>query len=330
MFSLFLKPHIHLHKLPFRAITKAFSLEKDIPASYESLSEKLLSNTPEPPSEIDPSQPKWMRFFQSSNQIKIDLNRSIKTENLDLITNYIRISYVSFDFGQLVLSLEKNFRQDINSKLLEEIKLRIVLDTAEFSSENLLSLLNFSLSMCLKDVILSRFLTIEFIKVFFTFKTLNEKTQVIQFLLLVNRLPSEILEEFYKELEPFQTAVNEDLWSEFSLKSVNLLVGVVDILYRVLDKGEFQRRFNGFFLERLYEELIENLDGLIEGDEGLTQPPYLNNVLQIACPNFFTFQQKTQYKEIACRILTEKLKEEANFGRYNINKKDKNLVSFIY
>jgi len=49
----------------------------------------------------------------------------------------------------------------------------------------------------------------------------------------------------------------------------------------------------------------------------------------IQSPDFFTFEQRSRYKLALARILFEKLNEEANFGRFNSNRRDKIVVKFM-
>lgn len=38
-------------------------------------------------------KPKWMKFFSGYEPIKIDLDRSLKCENIDVIQNHIKQNY---------------------------------------------------------------------------------------------------------------------------------------------------------------------------------------------------------------------------------------------
>ncbi len=38
-----------------------------------------------------------MKFFKSSEPLKIDLDRSLKSDNIEMISNYIKVNYMNFD-----------------------------------------------------------------------------------------------------------------------------------------------------------------------------------------------------------------------------------------
>lgn len=77
---------------------------------------------PEPAKE----KPKWMRFFEGQDPIKIDLERSMKSENVDLIQNYVKQNYIQFQNSQLVQIIPKIARSQVFERVRGEIKLRIV------------------------------------------------------------------------------------------------------------------------------------------------------------------------------------------------------------
>ena len=199
------------------------------------------------------NQPKWMRFFAANEPMKIDLERSIKNENRDMIINYVKINYLSFDFQQLVLSLEKHLKIDLSLKLFHEIKLRIAVEAYQTNSSILLSLLNYSGEACRNDPLISRFLAVEFIKNFEEFQFL-EQIHVMNFLLKINFLPKKTLADFLKNCKEWKDA--DGKLSAFSLKYLNELLAVVNELHHVMRSEKFELAFKANFREEIYKEVI--------------------------------------------------------------------------
>jgi len=64
--------------------------------------------------------------------------------------------------------------------------------------------------------------------------------------------------------------------------------------------------------------------------ENIAGPHELRDLLQMRCPDFFTIQQKTRYKEVAAQIIFEKLNEDSNYGCFNPRKREKTLVILLF
>ncbi len=198
------------------------------------------------------NQPKWMRFFQSNEPMKIDIERSIKNENREMIINYVRINYLSFDFTQLVLSLEKRLKIELNLKLFHEIKLRIAVEAYQINPQILLSLLNYSVEACKNDPLISRFLAVGFIRNFSEFSFIQQ-IHVMNFLLKINILPEKTLGNFLKNWTEWRI---EGKLKDFSLKDLNELLAVVNELYQLLKSEKFEVFFNGNFKEEICKEVL--------------------------------------------------------------------------
>lgn len=310
-----------------------FAIEKEIPASLENLSENIYigNKPPKRSSMVSPSdsQAKWMKFFTQTEPAKIDLERSIKSENLELITNYVRLNYFSFDFTQLVLALEKNLRADLNQKLFNEIKLRIAIEEPMVKPEILLSFLKYSPSVCRNDPLVSRFLCLEMMKAFPQFK-FKEKVQIISFLFSMNCLDEACVNEFLDSFQQWKK--NEGIFNDFDLKSLNELLSSLNTLYHLMKPDIFSDCFTEVFINLLFQEVIQRLNQafpveLQEENQGF-KPEVLSDLLQPRCSDFFNAKQKNIYKQIAGQIIYEKLNEEGNFGRY-ITSKEEKLQVFI-
>lgn len=306
-----------------------FAIEKEISASLENLSENLYIGKRVPlkrATATTDSQAKWMKFFTQTEPAKIDLERSIKSENLEIIKNYVRVNYFTFDFAQLVLALEKNLRGDINIKLFNEIKHRIAVEELVVNPEILLSFLKYSPSICRNDPLVSRFLCVEMMKAFPQFK-FKEKVQIISFLFSMNYLNEACVNEFLDSFQQWKK--NDNIFTDFDLKSLNELLSSLNTLYQLMKPEIFSDCFTEAFLNHLFQEVIESLSQAfpieIKEEKEIQgyKPMVLSELLQPRCPEFFTSKQKNMYKQIAGQIIYEKLNEEGNFGRYITSREEK-------
>jgi hypothetical protein len=196
-----------------------------------------------------------MRFFTASEPLKIDLERSIKNENNDMIMNYVRINYLSFDFQQLVLSLEKRLKPDLSDRLFHEIKLRIANDTEQKTPEILISLLNYSMNNCVNDDLMAHFLACELLNVACDKNLKFEKLLVaMRFFFALNRIEEKTLEAFLMRLEEWKKT---DKIKEFSLNDLNNLMIVVKELKTIMKKKNFDEIFDRGFLDKLFNEVFK-------------------------------------------------------------------------
>lgn len=259
MFLKPLKPLLPLRHLFFRPLS-LFSLEADNSPILDTASDSLISEKPLSKPLVSQSRegtsnhPKWMRFFTASEPLKIDLERSIKTENHEMIVNYVRLNYLSFDFKQLVIALEKRLKPDLSEKLFQEIKLRIAMDAEQKSPEVLVALLDYSIKECLDDELLSHFLTTEILQTTFD-ETLPfvKLTLVMHFLFEMNTMEVKTLEDY---LVKFSGWKKSGKISSCSLKELNNLVIVVENFRKIMEKKDFEQEFDKTFMDTLFKEVF--------------------------------------------------------------------------
>ena len=233
-----------------------FSLEKEISSNIENLSENILRGGAVKEPLLNNlkdclNQPKWMKFFLGNEPMKIDLERSIKNENREMIINYIKINYITFDFSQLVLSLEKKLTHDLNNKLLHEIKLRISMESFQTNPQINYVLLSYSPEYCCGDPLISKFLAVEFIRDFNGY-LFNEKIYILNFLIEINMIPKQIIENFLEEVIKWR--VQPGL-KEFSIKQLNKFIANIGQLEVVIEKEIFKNVFPQVFLDELFKEV---------------------------------------------------------------------------
>ena len=259
MFLKPLKPLLPLRHLFFRPLS-LFSLETDNSPILDAASDSLISEKPLSKPLVSQSMentlnhPKWMRFFTASEPLKIDLERSIKTENHEMIVNYVRLNYLSFDFKQLVIALEKRLRPDLNERLFQEIKLRIAMDAEQKSPEVLVALLDYSVKECIDDDLLSNFLTTEILQTTFD-ETLPfvKLTLFMRFLFAINIMEVKKLEDY---LVKFSEWKKSGKLAACSLKDLNNLVIVVEDFRKIMEKKDFEQEFDKSFMDALFKEVF--------------------------------------------------------------------------
>ncbi len=57
--------------------------------------------------DAESDQPKWMKFFSGTDFPKVDFERSLKSQNTELILNFILNNYKDFTFRELILGLSR-------------------------------------------------------------------------------------------------------------------------------------------------------------------------------------------------------------------------------
>lgn len=202
--------------------------------------------------ELTDNQPqaKWMRFFIPGPPIKFDLERSMKNEATELIINYVRHNYISFEFPELMLALERKLPNTVGSRLFNEIKFRISSKNYNTTPSLLLSFLNFSPMICKNDAFISKFLCVEFMKVFSMYN-FKEKIHVLSFVLSVNYMPENMIREFLLSFVEWKESKMR--LDDFEMSLINKFLFVLNNLYYIMEPEKFKMCFSEEFLAYLFK-----------------------------------------------------------------------------
>lgn len=149
-------------------------------------------------SDKEPGQnvkPKWMKFFEGQEPMKIDLERSIKSENTELLQNYIKSNYISFENGQLVEIIPKVARSPVFEKIKAEIRLRIIGSNFKLTPSELFDLLLGIEETYLADKLIVLFTLSEISEHFNSFSHCQQ-AKIISLSLKLNRISAPLALQF--------------------------------------------------------------------------------------------------------------------------------------
>ena len=201
------------------------------------------------------AEPKWMKFFSTSDMMKVDIERAIKSENIDLLNNYVKNNYMTFEYEQLVMVLEKLLIASSAPRLIQEIKLRILQNKHKENPKILLLLLR-----CFKetqDKFNKKYILVALCKHFENFSH-SDQTEVLNFMIDNNYIKLDLLESYLKfyenKFQSLQEFVNfyEGLEDQILIQYMNLYRK----LYRIMKPEEFNNIFSRKLLDFLYTRVL--------------------------------------------------------------------------
>ena len=217
----------------------AFSTEKD-----KTNNEGTISNT----------EPKWMRFFSVSEMIKVDIERAMKSENIDLLNNYVKNNYMTFEYEQLVTVFEKLSIASSAPRLLQEIKLRILANKHKENPKIIFMLFRSLRSLKeMEDRFNKTYILVGLSKYFKDYSH-SHQAEILNFMIDDNSTKLELLEiflQFYEnKFQNFEDIVNfyESFEDPTFIEYMNL--------YRKLDCIMKPEAFNKIFSRELLDFLF--------------------------------------------------------------------------
>lgn len=104
--------------------------------------------------------PKWMKFFQGNESLKVDVFRSLRNENQEMILNYIRMNYMNFGINELIIAMVKS-KSEIIKKIFWELKFKVVTNPIDLEPLFFSTLLTFAFEMLKKDTLLSKWIILQ-------------------------------------------------------------------------------------------------------------------------------------------------------------------------
>ena len=207
------------------------------------------------PSNLKPGEPKWMRFFKPSEPMKVDIERAVKCDNQELLHNYVRANYLTFDFAQLVMVLDPLKYTLTAPSLVSEIKLRILAGKQVSKPNLIITLFKGAKEFAVKDKFLKRFIILELDK-YFTQYNHDQQTEVLIFMFQMNLIKTEnILHymSFYGELRT-EEQINQYVES-LSLENSFNQIHLFKLLWDTLQPESFEKLVSRPILDALINKV---------------------------------------------------------------------------
>lgn len=230
-----------------------------------------------------------MKFFKSQSPTGIDLLRSLKSDNVDLLQNYIKSNYMQFDFNELVLALPKIQKTNFYSILTEEIKLRIVV--GDFMSDYKIDyqLLRNITDFQQVDQLIKLYLANNLANHFTLYNKL-EQTYVIHFYFQINQMNPKILDQYLSIFENHhQNPQNEKAFKQFlnelDIETFPVFIDVVNLIKQYMEASTFGQIFTPQIVSHIFSQFMLNLSD----EEQLLEQLHINDISHIVPASFSKF-----------------------------------------
>lgn len=180
-----------------------------------------------------------MKFFGGQEPMKIDLDRSMKSENMDLIHNYIKLNYTKFDDEQLVAVMPKVSRSPLIDKIKAEMRQRILSDSFTLTAEQGSSLIE-----CLEDINYN-----DRVIVLYALTTVSEfmpdltHIQLFRLIMLavkINKISFPFAQSFLDQVNAFDRAAIVELFGHFDFAAATNYMYTLAQLKELLTHETFQ------------------------------------------------------------------------------------------
>lgn len=205
---------------------------------------------------LKPGDPKWMRFFRPAEPMKIDLERAIKCENLDLLGNYVKSNFQSFDFSQLAIVLEPLRTTTIIGQLMQEVTLRILSGKAESSPALTMQLLRGGREIMLKDHLLKKYMLLELDTHFDSFSH-DEKIEALNFMFTCNEIQAKKLYSLFDHFRAFNTAEKiKEYFDKLPRDQCFLILTLMKHLYDSLQSDSFYTHIDRKIVDGLIKRVL--------------------------------------------------------------------------
>lgn len=132
-------------------------LEKQLNENILSSRGTIASTASEGKLSKDLNGPKWMKFFQANEGLKVDVFRSLRNENQEMILTYIRMNYMNFGINELIIAMGKS-KSEIFKKIFLELKFKVIINQTDLEPFYFSTLLHFGFEMLKKDNLLSKWI----------------------------------------------------------------------------------------------------------------------------------------------------------------------------
>ncbi|KAL4472010.1 hypothetical protein ABPG72_018512 [Tetrahymena utriculariae] len=272
-------------------------------------------------------KPKWMKFFEGQEPIKIDLERSMKSDNIDLIQNYIKNNYLQFEDNQLVQVIPKVSRSAIIDRIKNEIRVRIIQNNFNLDVSQNFSLLEFMEEISQADRLLVLY---TLTKCSESFKEYNhfQHYKIIQLAIKFNRLSIPLTLQFLdyfnenRELFAQPDQVKSLYLEKLDFVQFTQYILVLSNLKRLLVPEEFNSRITDETIRIISEIYIEKLSTFENNCENY----YFIHLDKIFNPDVLKIlpqDLKISYKKALVRILELKFDTETQLGKFSYFKNDR-------
>ncbi|CAD8131686.1 unnamed protein product [Paramecium pentaurelia] len=256
----------------------------------------------------------WLKFFQNSTGIQINIERSLKNEATENLNYYVRQNYKTFNQEQLFQAyIKKDLQFEIQKQVQMEVLERFVADQMNFSENMLITYLNKEAQLLPAYYsVIAQNLLLNGLKIFDQLN-IYQQIEYMRLSLQSGVLHPEILQKFIQNLK-----IDDQFIESLSLLQFrNILT-----LFEYCATSPYDMGLQPGFIDYLFNKYIQKLSNFELVASEIMKYEFsqlmINNHL-----SFLTDEQYTEIKIAYAKILEKMFNKNYNFiVQRNLNSKD--------
>ncbi|CAK81599.1 unnamed protein product (macronuclear) [Paramecium tetraurelia] len=256
----------------------------------------------------------WMKFFQNSTGIQINIERSLKNEASENLNYYVRQNYKTFNQEQLFSAyIKKDLQYEIQKQVQMEILERFAADQMNFNENMLITFLNKEAQMLPAYYsVIAQNLLLNGLKIFDQL-SIYQQIEYMRLCLQSGFLHGDILQKFIKNLK-----IDDEFIESLSLLQFKNIM----TLFTHCAKSPYDFGLQPGFIDYLCNKYIQKLSNF----ELVASEIMKYEFSQLMINYHFSFLSDEQFSEIKiayARILERMFNKNYNFiVQRNLNTKD--------